>query len=90
VPFTEDLTPFLADFGVSAVVGGVIVTGIFDNAFAAEFGFVAGSRPQLLVRAADVPSVAQGTAVTLPAGSYTVAALEPDGTGMLLLRLVEA
>jgi hypothetical protein len=88
--FAEDLIPFFTDFGVSATVGGVACTGIFDNVYAATLGFTAGTQPMLIVMAAAVPSVAQGNAVTVAGGSYTVTALEPDGTGVLLLRLQEA
>ena len=88
--FVEDLSPFFVDYGVDATVGAVSCRGIFDNIFLETMGFTAGSRPTLLVKAADVPAVAEGTAVSIPAGSYTVAAIEPDGTGLTLLRLQEA
>ncbi len=88
--FLEDLTPFFTDYGTSATVGAVSAMGIFDNLFAATMGFTAGTSPVLIVKAADVPAVAQGTAVTISAASYTVTAIEPDGTGLVLLRLQEA
>lgn len=88
--FTEDLSPFFADHGVNATVGAVTCLGIFDNIFLETMGFTAGSRPTLLVKSADVPAVAENTAVSVPAGSYTVTTIEPDGTGLTLLRLQEA
>ena len=88
--FAEDLGMFFADFGIAATVGGVSCMGIFDNAFASTMGFTAGTQPMLIVKAADVPSVAQGNSVVLSSGSYTVTAIEPDGTGIVLLRLQEA
>lgn len=88
--FTEDLDAFFADFGVSATVGGVACVGLFDNAFASVLGFAAGTSPVLIVQAADVPAVAQDQAVVVAGGNYTVTDVEPDGTGLVLLKLDSA
>ena len=88
--FTEDLAPFFADFGIAATVGGVSVRGIFDNLYAVTLGFAAGTTPQLVVASASIPLVAQDDAVVIATISYTVTAVEPDGTGMTLLRLDRA
>jgi hypothetical protein len=88
--FTESLDAYFLDFGIVATVGGVVVEAIFDNQFATSLGFAAGTSPILLVQSAAVPLVALGTAVTIGAASYTVTAIEPDGTGLTLLRLAEA
>lgn len=90
MPFAEDLDPYFADFGIIATVGGVACTAIFDNAYAQSLGFTAGTAPVLLVAASAVPTVAPGDAVEVPAGRYTVAGIEPDGTGITLLRLEAA
>ena len=87
MPFVEDLAPFFADFGLTATVGAVTCTGIFDNAYAQALGFTAGTAPVLIVKAADVPAVSQGTSVVVVYGSFVVTDVEPDGTGLLLLRL---
>lgn len=86
----ENLASFFADFGTAVTVGGVACVGLFDNGYAQALGFVSGSAPSVVVKAADVPSVAQGAAVTIAAASYTVTAIEPDGAGLVLLRLQEA
>ena len=86
--FTEDLAPYFADFGIDATVGGVSVRGIFDSAYAAALG-LAGTRPMLLVASADVPTVAEGDAVTIGAAGYTVESVRPDGAGMVQLFLSE-
>jgi hypothetical protein len=88
--FTEDLTPYFRDWGVAATVDGVSCLGIFDNVYAQALGFTAGTTPTLIVKASDVTGAAQGEAVVVPAGSYTITAIEPDGTGLVLLRLQEA
>ena len=88
--FVEDLSPYFSDFGIAATVGGVAVVGIFDNAYATALGFTAGTSPVLIVKAADVPTVAQDAAVVISTISYTVTDVEPDGTGLVVLRLDRA
>ena len=61
--------------------------GVFDSAYATSFGLTAGTSPALTVKAADVPAVAQDVTVVIGAASYTVTDVEPDGTGLILLRL---
>lgn len=73
---------------VSAVVDGVTVDGIFDNAYGDAFG-VAGSVPTLSCASDDIDA-AHGDAVTIGATSYTITNVEPDGTGMTRLTLQEA
>lgn len=85
--FTEDLAPFFGDFGITATVAGASVRGIFDNSYFATLGFTAGTSPVLIVRTADVPTVAQEHVVVIGSVRYTVGAIEPDGTGLTLLRL---
>ena len=87
--FVEDASPFFADFGVEATVGGFACVGIFDNAYASAFSFTAGTSPTLLIKAGDAPTAGQGDAVDVAGTSYTIASAEKDGTGMLLLRLDE-
>lgn len=72
-----------------ASIGGVDVAVLFANAYAEAFG-MAGSAPSALAVSADVSTVAQNAAVTINGVAYTVAAVEPDGTGMTRLRLAEA
>jgi hypothetical protein len=78
---------FLSDFATAITVGGVSGKGIFDEAYAEAFG-VASVGPQLTVRAADFPAAAAGQAVTVGARTFKIAAPpEPDGTGVVVLRL---
>ncbi|MBZ0106142.1 MAG: hypothetical protein K8H84_10980 [Sulfuricella denitrificans] len=87
---TENLTPFFADFGVNATIGGGTVRGIHDAVFAETFGFTAGFKPVFICPASAVPNIAEGDAVIIAATTYKVAGVEPDGTGMTLLRLEAA
>lgn len=88
--FTEDFAAYFHDFGVVATVDGASVRGIFDNDFLTTLGVTAGTGPVLLCAAADVTGADQGDAVTINATAYTITAREPDGTGLVLLRLQEA
>jgi len=89
VDFTAELGAIMTEAGTPATVKGTAVTGIFDAAYTEEFG-MAGTGPVLRIASADVPTVAQGDAVAVGSANYTVAAVEPDGTGVTLLRLQEA
>jgi len=90
--FSENPADFINDDTpgyVLATVGGVSVGGIFDDNYTDALGFAA-SFPALTCATADVATVAQGGTVVVPSGSYTVAAIKPDGTGITLLQLAEA
>ncbi|MEW6612702.1 MAG: hypothetical protein AB1409_08175 [Pseudomonadota bacterium] len=84
--FAADLNLFVADFGINAVVGGVSVRGIFDNAFVEQLG-VEGLRPTFTAPTASLPAVSHGTVVTINAVSYRSIGVQPDGTGVTLLIL---
>ena len=91
--FVEDLSPFFADFGQPATVGGQAVQGVFDNGYAlgaagpfAGMG-IATTQPRLTCATASLPADPVGAAVVVGAASYTVAEHHPDGTGMSVLLL---
>lgn len=84
--FVEDHTAFLIDFGVDAVVAGRIVRGLFDNAYADPLG-IAASAPALLCIESLVAHAAQGDSVAIGSDGYSIASIQPDGAGMVLLRL---
>lgn len=93
--FTEDFTAYFntGDFAFSATVAGVAVKGIFDKAY--QLGNVgvtgiATTAPVLTLATAVVPADPVGTAVVVSGSNYTVAAHEPDGTGVSLLLLEAA
>jgi len=83
---TEDFSAFMADFGVPATIGGAPVTVIFDNEYLAALD-VESSNPVALAASADVSAVVQGDAAVISAVNYTVAGIQPDGTGMTILEL---
>ena len=77
----------LAD--ATAVIGGTSYSVVFDSGYDESFG-VAGRSLSILGTAADLAAATQGGSLTVNGTSYTVTAIEPDGTGMTRLRLQEA
>ena len=86
--FAETLSGYFADFGVTATLGGVAVTGIYDDAYADALG-ISGSGPSLLLPATSAASASLGASCVVGAISYTVSGIQPDGTGMTRLMLQE-
>ncbi len=84
--FVEDLAPMFADFAVTATIGAASVQGIFDTAYADALG-MGGYAPVFTCAASDVPTIAAGDAITIGGDAYTVGTVEPDGTGIVRLRL---
>lgn len=82
--FTESLAAFLdtAGFAEYLTIGAGSVAAIFDNAFSDPFGIVAGTTPVFHAASADVSTLAVGDTVTRGATAYTVAEIQPDGTGI--------
>ncbi len=92
MPFVEDLTAFLADFGEAVTLNGVAGTAIFDADYAVANagGGVASTAPVLQLRTADVPALPVGKGVVVRGVNYTIAEHQPDGTGWSLLLLERA
>lgn len=91
----EDLMPFFnaAEFATAATLGGVAVLGIFDRAYAEAslgFGSAASSRPSYTLPTSQATSAQGATLVVAGAGSYLVAEVQPDGTGITTLMLERA
>jgi len=87
----DDLDAFLdpdAGFGVDATVDGISVEGIFDAEYVESLE-VEETAPAFTCKTSDVTSAAHGDAVVVNATNYTIAGVEPDGTGMTKLILRE-
>lgn len=80
----------LTDVGV---LDHVAVTGAFSNGLSDSLSMTA-QEPTYLLPSASCLRVRQGSQLRIPDlgndGLYTVQAIEPDGTGMTLLRLQKA
>lgn len=74
----------------SATLGGVAVTGIFDNGYSAGnvggMG-IASAQPTLTLPTASVPANPVGVTAVVASASYTVAEHQPDGSGVSVLYL---
>lgn len=95
MPMVEDFSAFLDvdELAHQAVLDSVEVAGIFDNgprdAMSGLGGGVAVADPTFALPSAACTRVRAGTSRlrVVGVGTYTVEAIEPDGTGMTLLRL---
>lgn len=88
--FSENVAAFFdtsAGFAEYLTIGAASVAAIFDNAFSDPLGIVAGTQPVFIAATADVATLAVGDTVTRGATSYTVASIEPDGTGITRVML---
>ena len=83
--FVEPLSSFFIDFDASATKSGVAIAGIFDAQAADAFGTVTGSNPVFYCSTSS--AVARGNTLVIGGVSYTVASIEPDGTGLTACRL---
>lgn len=89
--FDEDLAAFFADFGAPVALGAATFAGIFDaEALAAMGGMFDATGPQVLCRSSDVAAATGGSPISVRGVAYTVRSIQPDGTGMTLLRLETA
>ena len=91
--FAEDLPTFFdttTGFAQPATLAGVAVVGIFDADYQAAsvgaFG-MASTQPVFTLPSTSVPANPEGLVLVTNSITYTVAAHEPDGTGISRLIL---
>lgn len=89
--FTEDLGVFFQDrdFAVAATYSGSgsTIYGILDSEYDEPMGRVQASKPIFGCKTADVASAVHGQTLTIAAQVYKIVGVEPDGTGITILRL---
>lgn len=86
----EDRLEYLKAMGELVDIDGLSLFGVFENEFATEGDFpgVASSEPTITCRSSDVRLFHVGDEVVRESGDkFTIREIEPDGTGMTLLRL---
>lgn len=71
----------------TATISGVEFDVIFRNSYGEVLGFIGGGSPQIACASADVSGVAKGWAVSVDGISYIIAEIDPDGTGITVLKL---
>ncbi len=90
---TDDISTMLqtSDFATAATYNSGTINIIFDEEF---FGHdaggtitVDGKEPIAYCRTSDVSNAIQGSTITISSVGYTVTSVEPDQTGMTILRL---
>jgi hypothetical protein len=89
--FAENLQPFFdtSGFGVAATYNGTTtVNGMLDLAYMEPLGNMAeASAPVFTCAEADVAAVKHGDTLAVASRTYKVVGVEPDGTGVVVLRL---
>ena len=93
--FAEDISAFFspAELASTVTVNGVSVPAMFDNGYASgDVGVLgmASTQPAITLATADVPASPVGMAAVCNGTAYTIAAHEPDGTGISRLLLEAA
>jgi hypothetical protein len=85
--FVENFDAFMYDHGEPVTIDGLPQMGIFDNAFFEHFGLVGDAHQVLLIKASALGAAVEGDQVTLRSMFFTIAQIERDGTGGVILRL---
>ena len=82
---------FFADFGQTITKADTTTfTAIFDDEFAEAGGLmnqIETSSPQLTCRTSDVSGLAHNAVLTFGGSTYHVIGIEPEGTGITILKL---
>lgn len=94
VESAADRASLLADFGEAITWGAATITGLAHAGSLRLEGMdgagAMSAQAAVLCRSADLPGdAAAGDAVSFRGTAHTVRAIEPDGTGMTLVRLEE-
>lgn len=90
--FAENLAPYFntAEFADSATLDGTSVNGIFDGEYTDPLD-VESSGPVFTLPTASSSSAAHGQTLVIAtghgAGTYKVRGVQPDGTGVTVLKL---
>lgn len=84
-----DRLALVRDLGEKVYIDNCAYYGVFENEYLEDLDGpgVSSSSPMLTVRSSDVASVVPGSTVIRDSVTYTVREVEPDGTGITLLRL---
>ena len=90
----NDIDTLFADFAVpGTLANGVNILGLYDSDYVAVGDVPVDSYgPAFTVKASDVTAqeIAIGSTVTIEAASFIVRSVQPDGTGITVLRLEAA
>ena len=76
----------LSDFAILATVRGRQINVIFDQQYVDTLG-VETSQPAATCASSDVADVEQDDSITVDGREYRIIGVQPDGTGVTVLRL---
>jgi hypothetical protein len=76
----------LTDFAVPAVVRGRTINVIFDEQYVDALG-VESSQPAATCSSTDAEDVDQNDMITISGREFRIIGVQPDGTGVTVLRL---
>ena len=76
-------------FAEEARIGVRTLDVIFDAEYGESFD-VAGTSPAIWCRSRDVAALTPGTTIVVRKKKYAASSVEPDGTGITVVRLEEA
>ena len=79
----------VTDFAVHAVVRGRTINVIFDEQYVDALG-VESSQPAATCESAMVDGVEQNDMLTISGRGFRIIGVQPDGTGVTVLRLQRA
>ncbi len=79
----------LQEFAVVGFIQGKSISGIFDRQYV-EYADIAGNNPTFLCPSEAASTAELGDEIRINKQPYTIAAIQPDGTGLTLLVLHEA
>jgi hypothetical protein len=84
-----DRLAMLQAVGEQVTLAGASVWALWSSPYAETLG-VSTRAPAVLVREIDAAGVSQSSQLVRAGITYRVAAVEPDGTGMVTLQLIRA
>jgi len=85
----DDIDTILVDWD-DVIWNGVIYKGIFHNEYEAASlfeGEIESKNPFVQVRESDFSAITHADTVTINSVVYKIMAIEPDGMGMMVLKL---
>jgi hypothetical protein len=89
MPMVESFAPFFdaTEFGTEVQIGSADVLGLLERGYH-EVAGIATTDPTFVCAAADADGVVEGTTQLVDgADTYVIRNVEPDGTGLAVLRL---
>jgi len=85
--FTENLGAFFLDFAEDITLAGTEGVGIFDASYISQLDAIASVSPAVTIRQSDFSTNLVGGDALVRGVDYIIVGVEPDGTGIAVVRL---